>query len=99
MLYPKSCMQRLRSWYVCFSKILHIARFHRTDTFLLQAREKDITRRRETELEQQLINERNAHSARESALLEANGKLLLRVEELSDSIARLQAQVCRFSHD
>jgi len=48
---------------------------------------------REAELAVQLDAERAAHQAREAALLGANDRLMARVEELSATVARLQAQV------
>ena len=51
-------------------------------------------RERDAELAVQAEAERAAHAQREAALLAANAQLLERVEELSTTVARLQAQVC-----
>ncbi len=59
----------------------------------VQKRERDEALRRETELAVQLDAERAASAQRESVLLAANDKLLARAEELSATVARLQAQV------
>jgi hypothetical protein len=58
-----------------------------------QKRERDEAHRREAELREELDRVCASHAAREAALVAANEKLLSRAEELSATVARLQAQV------
>ena len=52
---------------------------------------------REAELAVQLEAERASHAQREHNLVAANERLMSRVEELSETVARLQGQVSQFS--
>ena len=51
---------------------------------------------REAELAVQLEAERASHAQREHNLVAANERLMSRVEELSETVARLQGQVSQF---